>query len=125
MAEVAEFAAEPEASCDDLRSILSRVGEKWAPQVMGELDAAPRRFNELLRLVAPITPRMLTVTLRGLESDGLITRTVHPTVPPQVEYGLTRAGRKLFGILRTVASWTDENLPAVHSARAAYRAANG
>ncbi|GAA4585761.1 helix-turn-helix domain-containing protein [Planotetraspora phitsanulokensis] len=125
MAEIAEPAAEVESSCDEVRSILSRVGEKWAPQVMSELHSGPRRFNELLRLVAPITPRMLTVTLRGLESDGLITRTVHPTVPPQVEYGLTRAGRKLFGIVSAVVGWTDENLAAVHAARAAYKTTNG
>ncbi|GII53831.1 transcriptional regulator [Planotetraspora thailandica] len=125
MAESAEPAADVESSCEEVRGILSRVGEKWAPQVMARLDSGPRRFNELLRLEAPITPRMLTVTLRGLESDGLVTRTVHPTVPPQVEYGLTRAGRELFGIVHTVVNWTDKNLEAVHAARAAYKTTNG
>ncbi|WP_440104397.1 winged helix-turn-helix transcriptional regulator [Streptosporangium sp. H16] len=121
MAEIAEQAAELESSCDELRSILSRVGEKWAPLVMAELVSGPRRFNQLRRLLAPITQRMLTATLRGLECDGLITRTVHPTVPPQVEYDLTDAGRELLAIIGRVARWTDKHLEAIHSARAACR----
>jgi DNA-binding HxlR family transcriptional regulator len=68
---------------------------------------------------------MPTATLRGLESDGLVTRTVHPTVPPQVEYGLTDAGRDLFGIINSVVRWADEHLEAVHAARAAYKTATG
>ncbi|WP_344747857.1 helix-turn-helix domain-containing protein [Streptosporangium vulgare] len=93
--EIAAQAAESESSCDELRSILSRAGEKRVPPVMAELVSGPRRFNQLRRLPAPITQRMPTATLRGLECDGLITRTVHPTVPPQVEYDLTDAGREL------------------------------
>ncbi|GIH21933.1 hypothetical protein Aph01nite_02430 [Acrocarpospora phusangensis] len=120
MAESAEI-VESEESCAALRSILSRVGEKWAPVVMTELVTEPRRFNELRRRLAPITQRMLTATLRGLESDGLITRTVHPTVPPQVEYGLTDAGRELLAILSGVARWTDRHLDAIHTARQASR----
>ncbi|MFB4278589.1 MULTISPECIES: winged helix-turn-helix transcriptional regulator [unclassified Nonomuraea] len=120
MAEIAEQAAESAASCDELQSILSRVGEKWAPLVMGELGSGPRRFNELRRSLSPITQRMLTATLRGLERDGLITRTVHPTVPPQVTYDLTDAGRELLGIISQVANWAGRHLEAIHAARAAF-----
>ncbi|MEU4405501.1 helix-turn-helix domain-containing protein [Streptosporangium sp. NPDC023963] len=97
------------------------MGEKWAPLVMAELVSGPRRFNQLRRLLAPITQRMLTATLRGLECDGLITRTVHPTVPPQVEYDLTDAGRELLAIISRVARWTDKHLETIHNARAACR----
>ncbi|MEU4541036.1 winged helix-turn-helix transcriptional regulator [Streptosporangium sp. NPDC023825] len=72
-------------------------------------------------MLAPITQRMMTTTLRGLECDGLITRTVHPTVPPQVEYDLTDAGRELLAIISRVARWTDKHLETIHSARAACR----
>ncbi|WP_204076294.1 winged helix-turn-helix transcriptional regulator [Planotetraspora phitsanulokensis] len=126
MADALEGAAQPTAEeleeldpCDLVRSILGRVGDKWTGVVMDELAAEPRRFNELRRLLSPITQRMLTATLRALEGDGLVTRTVHPTVPPQVEYALTDAGRALHAIIRNVATWVDTYLGTVHAARSA------
>jgi len=114
----ARSTAEQPDPCDLIRSVLARVGDKWTVVVMDELRDGPRRFNELRRLVSPITQRMLTSTLRGLESDGLATRTVHPTVPPQVEYALTDSGRALLTIVKSVATWADTHLDTVYAARA-------
>src|SRR5690348_5892408 len=79
--------------CVAVREVLNRVGDKWSVLVIGTLGARPQRFNELLRTIEGISQRMLTVTLRGLERDGLVARTVFPTVPPKVEYALTRLGK--------------------------------
>src|SRR5262245_38115255 len=123
MADAREGAAQPTAEeldpCDLVRSILGRVGDKWSAVVMDELTVGPRRFNELRRLLSPITQRVLTSTLRALESDGLVTRTVHPTIPPQVEYALTDAGRALHAIIGNVATWVDAHLGTVQAARSA------
>ena len=87
------------ADCRTVTEILSRVGDKWSVQVVVQLGEGPKRFNELRRSVTGISQRMLTLTLRSLERDGLVTRTVYPTIPPRVDYQLTGLGCSL---LKTV-----------------------
>jgi len=103
-----------------LRDVLARIGDKWSVIVICRLDGQPRRFNELRRLAEGITQRMLSSTLRHLERDGLVTRTVYATVPPQVEYALTERGRALHTILYQLVEWTDDNLAGIQASRAAY-----
>ena len=105
-----------------LRDVLARIGDKWSVIVICRLDGQPRRFNELRRLAEGITQRMLSSTLRHLERDGLVTRTVYATVPPQVEYALTERGRDLHTILYQLVDWTDGNLAGIQASRAAYDA---
>jgi DNA-binding HxlR family transcriptional regulator len=85
----------PHASgdCRAVASVLARVGDKWSVFVIMQLIGGPQRFNELKRVIGGISQRMLTLTLRGLERDGLVTRTVFPTIPPRVDYELTALGR--------------------------------
>jgi DNA-binding HxlR family transcriptional regulator len=108
------------ASCR--RAILARVGDKWALYVVDRLGAGPRRFSELHRGIDGITARMLTVTLRGLERDGIVTRTVHAAVPPRVDYALTPLGETLGVAIAHLVSWADEHLPQIEDAQAAYDA---
>src|SRR5580692_10963784 len=103
-----------------LRDVLARIGDKWSVIVICRLDGQPRRFNELRRLTEGITQRMLSSTLRHLERDGLVQRTVCPTVPPQVEYALTERGRSLHTILYQLVDWTDEHLAGIQASRTAY-----
>jgi len=103
-----------------LRDVLARIGDKWSVIVICRLDGQPRRFNELRRLAEGITQRMLSATLRHLERDGLVRRTVYATVPPQVEYALTDRGRSLHAILYQLVDWTDGNLAGIQASRAAY-----
>jgi DNA-binding HxlR family transcriptional regulator len=81
--------------CRAVSEVLARVGDKWTVLVVSTLGAGPKRFNELRKALGSISQRMLTLTLRGLERDGLVTRTVYPTVPPRVDYELTKLGRSL------------------------------
>src|SRR5215213_7202417 len=81
--------------CRAVSEVLARVGDKWTVLVVSELGRGPKRFNEIRRALGSISQRMLTLTLRGLERDGLVTRTVFPTIPPRVDYELTRLGRSL------------------------------
>src|SRR5215475_10091782 len=83
--------------CKAVSGILSRVGDKWSVLIIMRLGEGPRRFNEIKRMIGGISQRMLTLTLRNLERDGLVTRTIYPTIPPRVEYGLTELGRTLRG----------------------------
>jgi len=108
-----------------LRDVLARIGDKWSVIVICRLDGQPRRFNELRRLAQGITQRMLSATLRHLERDGLVQRTVYPTVPPQVEYALTERGRSLHTILYQLVDWTDDHLPGIQASRAAYDTTHG
>ncbi|HEX3994385.1 MAG TPA: helix-turn-helix domain-containing protein, partial [Acetobacteraceae bacterium] len=78
-----------DSDCRGVASVLARVGDKWSVLVIMLLGGGPRRFNELKRMIGGISQRMLTLTLRGLERDGLVTRTVFPTIPPRVDYELT------------------------------------
>jgi len=107
------------------REILARVGDKWSVYVIHVLgDAGTLRFNELRGRVEGISQRMLTVTLRGMERDGLVTRTVYPEVPPRVEYALTKLGRTLRQLVRGLVEWSGAHLTEVDAARAAYDARN-
>jgi DNA-binding HxlR family transcriptional regulator len=107
------------------REMLARVGDKWSVYVIHVLgDAGTLRFNELRSRVDGISQRMLTVTLRGMERDGLVTRTVYPEVPPRVEYALTRLGRTLRQVVRGLVDWSGAHLEEVDAARARYDARN-
>ena len=109
------------ASCR-VRTVLNRIGDKWAIYVVDRLGQGPRRFSELLRGIDGITARMLTVTLRGLERDGIVTRTIHPVIPPRVEYALTPMGRTLLDTIGQLVIWADSHLDEIDAARAAYDA---
>ena len=117
--------ASPPGACAAVTSILSRVGDKWTVLVVMMLAGGPRRFNELKRLVGGVSQRMLTLTLRGLERDGLVTRTVFPTIPPRVEYALTPLGHSLRGPLEAIGTWAFAHLPVVERARRAFDARAG
>ena len=99
------------------RDMLDRVGDKWSVLVVVMLGDGPRRFNELRRSIASISQRMLTLTVRGLERDGLVTRTVFPTIPPRVEYELTKLGRSLLEPVGALGDWARVNHPKIMEAR--------
>lgn len=112
--------------CRAVSTILARVGEKWSVLVVMTLRDQPRRFNELKRAVDGISQQMLTRTLKGLDRDGLVTRTVHPTVPPQVEYRLTDLGHSLAGPVQQLGEWALDHVPAIQANRQRYdRATDG
>src|SRR4030088_2407871 len=112
-----------DSDCRGVASVLARVGDKWSVFVIMLLGGGPRRFNEIKRMVGGISQRMLTLTLRDLERDGLVTRTVYPTIPPRVEYQLTRLGRTLRDPLIAVADWVRKHRPAMVEARKMFDAA--
>lgn len=104
-----------------VRDVLDRVGDKWSVLVLTALgDTGTMRFTALKRAISDISQRMLAQTLRSLEQDGLISRTVFPTVPPRVEYTLTPLGRSLLEPIRALVRWSDTHYDAVLSARRAY-----
>jgi DNA-binding HxlR family transcriptional regulator len=105
-----------------IREILERVGDKWSLQVIFHLGDGPQRFTSLKRSVDGVSQRMLTVTLRGLERDGIVSRTMYPVIPPRVEYALTPLGATLLDAAGTLVSWADAHLAEVDAARAAYDA---
>jgi DNA-binding HxlR family transcriptional regulator len=115
-----EAAAGFAASSCRARAVLDRVGDKWAIYVIDRLGGGPRRFSELLRGIDGITARMLTVTLRGLERDGLLTRTVTAAVPARVDYALTPLGSTLRDAIGQLVIWADVHLPEVEAAQTAY-----
>nr|WP_283812099.1 helix-turn-helix domain-containing protein [Pseudomonas corrugata] len=88
---------------------MARIGDKWTVMIIGALSTGPQRFNELRRLIGGVSQRMLTLTLRGLERDGLVTRTVYPTTPPRVDYELTTTGRTLIDPLRVLLEWANDH----------------
>ncbi|TDD83068.1 transcriptional regulator [Actinomadura darangshiensis] len=104
------------------REILDRVGDKWSLQVISLLGERTKRFTELKREIDGISQRMLTVTLRGLERDGIVIRTVYPVVPPRVEYSLTPMGATLMEAASTLVSWAESHLAQIDAARAEYDA---
>ncbi|WP_461036490.1 winged helix-turn-helix transcriptional regulator [Streptomyces mayteni] len=106
----------------EVRQILDRVADKWSLLVVALLDQGSWRFSELRREIDGISQRMLTVTLRNLERDGLVLRTVHPVVPPRVEYELTPLGRTLLTTIQALVEWTEAHQTEVAAARAAYDA---
>ena len=103
--------------CRAVSEVLARVGDKWTVLVVSTLGDGPRRFNELRRALGSISQRMLTLTLRGLERDGLVTRTAYPTIPPRVEYALTTLGRSLLDPVSELGSWARQNRAAIQEAR--------
>ena len=109
--------ADPHAECRALGCILDRIGNKWTVMVVGVLAPGPMRFNQIMRAIGGVSHRMLTLTLRGLEADGLVTRTAYPEVPPRVEYALTETGRSLIGPLKVLADWAVDHRPAIEAAR--------
>ena len=93
----------PREACKAEVETLARIGDKWTVMVVGALSKGPIRYNEIRRRVEGISQRMITLTLKGLERDGLVTRTMYPTIPPRVDYELTELGRKLIVPLRPLA----------------------
>ena len=114
-------AIEPTAANCHAREMLVRIADKWSMYVIHVLASeSPLRFNELKRRVDGVSQRMLTVTLRGLERDGLVRRTMYPEVPPRVEYELTSLGETLRGIVCQIVTWSEAHLPEVDAARAEF-----
>lgn len=97
------------SDCRAVSGVLARVGDKWSVLIVTRLGARAMRFNELKRQIGGISQRMLTLTLRGLERDGLITRTVFPTIPPRVDYALTPLGRSLLEPVTALGDWALRN----------------
>ena len=108
------------ADCRAISDVLARIGDKWSVLVVSRLGAGPLRFNELRRQIGGISQRMLTLTLRGLERDGLITRTVFPTIPPRVDYALTALGRDLLNPVSALGVWAIRNQEKIARARAQF-----
>src|SRR6476661_7398908 len=106
-----------DSDCRGVASILARVGDKWSVFVIMLLGDGPRRFNEIKRMVGGISQRMLTLTLRGLERDGLVTRTVFPTIPPRVDYELTDLGRGLWEAVEPLSSWARAHVSEILTSR--------
>ena len=106
-----------DSDCRGVASVLARVGDKWSVLVIMLLGGGPRRFSEIKRMVGGISQRMLTLTLRGLERDGLVTRTVFPTIPPRVDYALTALGRDLLNPVSALGTWAIRNQPKIARAR--------
>lgn len=102
------------------RDVLDRVGDKWSVYVISLLGDGPRRFTDLRRSIDGISQRMLTVTLRNLERDGLVGRTVYPVVPPRVDYALTPLGRTLLDTIGALVAWADRHTGDIDRARATY-----
>ena len=105
------------ADCHALAETLARIGDKWTVMVVGTLQDGPLRYNEIHRIVDGISQRMLTLTLKGLEQDGLVTRTMFPTIPPRVDYELTELGRKLIVPLQGLYDWAVEHRADMLAAR--------
>ena len=106
--------------CRAVSSVLARVGDKWTVLVIVLLGGGPKRFNEIKRLIGGISQRMLTLTLRALERDGLVTRTVYPTIPPRVDYELTALGGSLREALEVLLSWSKNHIEDIADAQAGF-----
>jgi DNA-binding HxlR family transcriptional regulator len=100
-----------------VREVLDRVGDKWSLYIIGSLRDGPRRFSELKRRIERISQRMLTLTLRSLERDGLVTRTLYPSIPPRVDYELTPLGRTLLDPVMALVAWADAHRLDIQDAR--------
>ena len=112
----------PGDDCGMVREILDLVGDKWSLYVIATLKDGPVRFNELRRRIDGISQRMLTITLRGLERDGLVSRTMFPTIPPHVDYELTEVGRSLLGPVMALTLWANAHQRVIRDARLRYDA---
>ena len=113
------------ADCRLVATVLARIGDKWSVLVVMSLHDGPKRFNELKRLIGGVSQRMLTFTLRGLERDGLVSRTMFPTIPPRVDYALTDLGRSLQIPVQALGDWAFANLAEIQTARARFDQAAG
>ena len=105
------------SDCRAISDVLARVGDKWSVLVVTKLGSGTKRFNELRREIGGISQRMLTLTLRGLERDGLITRRIVPASPPGVEYGLTALGRDLLQPVSALGAWALRNQGKIEQSR--------
>src|SRR5665213_3363376 len=103
--------------CRAVSTVLARVGDKWSVLIVMLLRGGARRFSEIKRMVGGISQRMLTLTLRGLERDGLVTRTVFATIPPRVDYALTPLGRDLLGLVSALGQWARAHQVEIEAAR--------
>jgi DNA-binding HxlR family transcriptional regulator len=110
------------SGCRVLGQILDRIGDKWTIMVVGVLARGPYRFNAIMREIGGVSHRMLTLTLRSLERDGLVTRTAFATIPPRVEYELTEVGRSLIDPLTVLKQWAIANRPQIEASRTDYDA---
>ena len=108
--------------CRTISSLLSRIGDKWTVLVVTTLASGTKRFNELRREIPSVSQRMLTLTLRNLERDGLVSRTVTPSIPPRVDYALTDLGRSLHVPLAGIERWAHANVERIHDAQAQFDA---
>src|SRR5207302_4572021 len=106
--------------CRAVSEVLARIGDKWTVLVVTVLGDGRKRFNELRRALGSISQRMLTLTLRGLERDGLVTRTVFPTIPPRVDYELTKLGRGLWQPVEALGKWAHDHQTEIEDARARF-----
>jgi DNA-binding HxlR family transcriptional regulator len=112
-----------QANCSAMSDVLNRIGDKWSVMVVGMLSRnGTLRFNELKRMINGVSQRMLTLTLRNLERDGLVSRTIYPEVPPRVEYSLTELGKTLQGPIGALWDWSADNHQTIIEARAIYDA---
>jgi DNA-binding HxlR family transcriptional regulator len=116
----AELPDRASEDCRAVSSVLARVGDKWSVLIIVLLGDGPKRFNEIKRMVGGISQRMLTLTLRGLERDGLVTRTVFPTIPPRVDYELTNLGRSLWQAVEPLGAWARGHVKHIIKARAKF-----
>ncbi|MFF4415963.1 winged helix-turn-helix transcriptional regulator [Streptosporangium sp. NPDC001559] len=107
------------------RQLLDAISDKWVSLVLNALSGGPRRYSDLDRIIAGVSQKMLTQTLRNLERDGLVERTVTPSVPVRVDYALTDLGRDLQILMLAIKSWAEGNIEQVHDAREAYDARSG
>lgn len=111
--------------CGRFSSVLSLIGDKWTVMIVLALIERPRRFNEIKRAIGGISQQMLARTLRALERDGMVARTVYPTVPPQVEYALTHLGRSLADPIRELGSWAAAHIAEIEGNRSAFDETRG
>jgi len=105
------------AGCRNVAPVLNRVGDKWSMLIVMILSGGPKRFSELKRAIDGISQRMLTLSLRGLERDGLVSRTVTPTIPPRVDYELTELGRSLREPVKALGDWAIEHIECIRAAQ--------
>ena len=105
------------AGCKNVAPVLNRVGDKWSMLIVMILSSGPKRFSELKRAIDGISQRMLTLSLRGLERDGLVTRTVTPTIPPRVDYELTELGISLRAPVKALGDWAIEHIACIRAAQ--------
>src|SRR3954463_8253865 len=106
--------------CRTISTLLSRIGDKWSVLIVATLAEGPRRFNELRREIPSVSQRMLTLTLRNLERDGIVSRAVTPSIPPRADHALTDLGQSLQKPITGLAQWALDNVGSIHEAQARY-----